>query len=41
MILKMSRKQLYEHFVKTDWNGLATKIKQLKKKYQNKRNEKI
>jgi len=37
----MSRKQLYEHFVKTDWNGLATKIKQLKKKYQNKRNEKI
>jgi len=41
MILKMSRKQLYEHFVKTDWNGLATKIKQLKKKYQNKRNEKV
>jgi len=28
----MSRKQLYEHFVKTDWNGLATKIKDLRKK---------
>jgi len=41
MILKMSRKQIYEHFIKTDWNGLATKIKQLKKKIQNKRNEKI
>ena len=37
----MSRKQIYEHFIKTDWNGLATKIKQLKKKIQNKRNEKI
>jgi len=37
----MSRKQIYEHFVKTDWNGLATKIKQLKKKIQNKRNEKV
>ena len=28
----MSRKQIYEHFIKTDWNGLATKIKDLKKK---------
>jgi hypothetical protein len=37
----MSRKKIYEHFIKTDWNGLATKIKQLKKKTQNKRNEKI
>jgi len=37
----MSRKQIYEHFIKTDWNGLATKIKQLKKKIQNKRNEKV
>ena len=38
----MSRKQLYEHFIKTDWNGLATKIKNLKKKIQRKkRDEKI
>jgi len=37
----MSRKKIYEHFIKTDWNGLATKIKHLKKKIQNKRNEKI
>jgi len=28
----MSRKKLYEHFISTDWNGLATKIKNLKKK---------
>ena len=28
----MSRKKLYEHFIRTDWNGLATKIKNLKKK---------
>ena len=37
----MNRRQLYNHFIKTDWNGLATKIKQLKKKTQNKRHEKI
>ena len=38
----MSRKKLYEHFIRTDWNGLATKIKNLKKKIQRKRrNEKI
>tara|TARA_R110002051_G_scaffold30209_1_gene69975 strand:+ start:220 stop:336 length:117 start_codon:yes stop_codon:yes gene_type:complete len=37
----MSRKKLYDHFILTDWRGLATKIKQLKKKTQNKRNEKI
>jgi hypothetical protein len=38
----MSRKQLYEHFISTDWNGLATKIKNLKKKQQRKRkNEKV
>jgi hypothetical protein len=30
----MSRKKLYEHFIRTDWNGLATKIKNLKKKNQ-------
>jgi len=41
MILKMNRRQLYNHFILTDWRGIATKIKQLKKKYQNKRNEKI
>jgi len=33
----MNRKQLYEHFIKTDWNGLATKIKNLKKKPQPKK----
>ena len=37
----MSRKKLYEHFIRTDWNSLATKIKQLKKKTQKKQNEKI
>ena len=37
----MSRKKLYEHFIRTDWNGLATKIKNLKKKQQRKRDEKI
>ena len=37
----MSRKKLYEHFIRTDWNGLGTKIKNLKKKIQNKRNEKV
>ena len=37
----MSRKKLYDHFILTDWRGLATKIKQLKKKIQNKRNEKV
>jgi len=37
----MSRKKLYDHFILTDWRGLGTKIKQLKKKIQSKRNEKI
>jgi len=37
----MSRKKLYEHFIRTDWNGLAMKIKNLKKKQQRKKNEKI
>ena len=37
----MSRKKLYEHFIITNWNGLGTKIKNLKKKRQYKRNEKI
>ena len=37
----MSRKKLYDHFILTDWRGLSTKIKQLKKKIQNKRNEKV
>jgi hypothetical protein len=37
----MSRKKLYEHFIRTDWNGLAAKIKNLKKKQQRKKNEKI
>jgi len=38
----MTRKKLYEHFIRTDWNGLATKIKNLKKKTQRKkRDEKI
>ena len=37
----MSRKKLYEHFIRTDWNGLGTKIKNLKKKRQYKRTEKI
>jgi len=35
----MSRKKLYEHFIRTDWNGLATKIKNLKKKIQRKRRD--
>jgi|TARA_R100000781_G_scaffold9472_2_gene8244 hypothetical protein len=34
-------KKLYEHFITTDWNGLGTKIKNMKKKKQKKRNEKI
>ncbi len=38
----MSRgKKIYEHFIRTDWHGIATKIKNLKKKTQRKRNEKI
>jgi hypothetical protein len=37
----MSRKKLYEHFIITNWNGLGTKIKNMKKKQQRKRNEKI
>jgi len=38
----MSRgKKIYEHFIITDWHGIATKIKNLKKKTQRKRNEKI
>ena len=28
----MSRKKLYDHIITTDWRGLATKIKDLKKK---------
>jgi len=28
----MTRRKLYQHFIQTDWNGLATKIKNLKKK---------
>ena len=37
----MSRKQLYEHFIITNWRGLASKIKEMKKKPQRKKNEKI
>ena len=37
----MNRRQLYNHFILTDWRGLGTKIKQMKKKYQNKKDEKI
>jgi len=37
----MNRRQLYNHFVLTDWRGLGTKIKNLKKKTQRKKNEKI
>jgi len=37
----MSRKQLYEHIISTDWRGINSKIKQFKKKKHNdrKRNE--
>jgi|ETNvirenome_6_85_1030632.scaffolds.fasta_scaffold27518_4 hypothetical protein len=36
----MSRsKKLYEHFIRTDWHGIATKIKNLKKKTQRKRRD--
>lgn len=41
MTLKMNRRQLYKHFILTDWRGLGTKIKRLKKNTQNKKNEKI
>ncbi len=38
----MSRgKKIYEHFISTDWNGIGTKIKNLRKKPQRKKNEKI
>ena len=37
----MNRKKLYEHFILTDWRSIATKIKNLKKKTQRKKNEKI
>jgi hypothetical protein len=37
----MRGKKIYEHFIRTDWHGIATKIKNLKKKTQRKRNEKI
>jgi len=37
----MTRRKLYNHLIQTDWRGLGTKIKQLKKKIQKKRNEKI
>jgi len=37
----MRGKMIYEHFIRTDWHGIATKIKNLKKKTQKKRNEKI
>ena len=30
----MSRKKLYEHFIYTNWNGLADKIKDMKKKHK-------
>ena len=33
----MSRKKLYEHFISTNWNGLADKIKEMKKKNQRKK----
>jgi len=33
----MTRRKLYQHFIQTDWNGLATKIKNLKKKQQRKK----
>jgi len=33
----MSRKQLYEHFISSNWNGLAEKIKEMKKKKTRKR----
>jgi hypothetical protein len=36
----MSRgKKIYEHFIRTDWHGIATKIKNLKKKTQRKRRD--
>ena len=28
----MNRRQLYNHFILTDWRGIAAKIKDLKKK---------
>jgi hypothetical protein len=37
----MRGKKIYEHFIRTDWHGIATKIKNLKKKTQRKKNEKI
>jgi len=37
----MRGRKIYEHFIATDWHGIATKIKNLKKKTQRKRNEKI
>ena len=39
MILKMNRRQLYNHFILTDWRGLGTKIKQMKKEIEEARKE--
>jgi len=33
----MSRRKLYQHFISSDWFGLATKIKEMKKKKSKKR----
>ena len=33
----MTRKKLYEHFISTNWRGLASKIKEMKKKRQYKK----
>ena len=33
----MSRKQLYDHFIITNWRGLASKIKEMRKKTQRKK----
>ena len=30
----MTRKKLYDHITSTDWRGIATKIKDFKKKNQ-------
>ena len=37
----MSRKKLYDHIIAIDWRGIATKIKDFKKKTQKKKDEKI
>ena len=33
----MNRRQLYNHFILTDWRGIASKIKEIKKKTQYKK----